>query len=84
MGQGLLQGRTWGWLEVPWLGSQCQTLSHPTPSCHLTCSSPSQRVFWGHGGLVGAAFGVLGLTLLCPREQWRAAAWASPNSVLLC
>lgn len=36
------------------------------------------------GGLVGAAFGVLVLTLLCPREQWRAAAWASPSSVLLC
>lgn len=24
------------------------------------------------------------LTPLCPREQWRAAAWASPSSVLLC
>lgn len=55
-----------------------------SPHHRLTHSSPSQRVFWGHGGLVGAAFGVLGLTLLCPREQWRAAAWASPNSVLLC
>lgn len=72
-----------GWKSPSW-GPSARPYHIPTLSCHLTYSSLSQRVSWGHGGLVGTAFGVLGLTLLCPREQWRAAAWASPNSVLLC
>lgn len=75
-------GRGDGWKPRDWDPSARP--HHIPPPCLLTCSSPSQGVFWGHGGLAGAAFGVLVLTVLCPREQWRAAAWASPNSVLLC
>lgn len=54
-----------------------------SPHHHVFSFSPSplQRGFRGAGGLVGAHGALM---LFCPREQWRAAAWASPSFVLLC
>lgn len=60
MGQGLLWGSTWGWLEAPWLGSQCQTPSHPHTIMSSHLLFPFAKSFLGHGGLVGAAFAVRG------------------------
>lgn len=53
MGQDLLGGRTWGWLEVPWLGSQFQTLSHPRTIMSSHLLFPFTKSFlgaWGSGG----------------------------------
>lgn len=82
VGQGLLWGRTWGMAGSPQLGFQCQTLSHPHTimSSHFLlplCKEDSGE----QGGLTGAHGALM---LFCPREQWRAAAWASPSFVLLC
>lgn len=57
----------------------------PTPSCLLAFSFPFAKRFLG--AVVGWRVHPSGrrdLTLLCLREQWRAAAWASPSSVPLC
>lgn len=67
---------------MPALGKSVSRLGGlgPSPAPPDPSISPEQRFQWGCGrvGARGA------LTLLCPREQWRAAAWASPSFVLLC
>lgn len=55
----------------------------PTPWCLLTFSFPlAKRSVGAVGHWQVQPSGCL--TLLCPREQWRAAAWASPSSVPPC
>lgn len=50
MGQGLLWGRTWGWLEVPWLGLQCQTLTTSAHHHVISLALPLHEEFSGATG----------------------------------
>lgn len=57
-------------------------ITFPTLSCLLAFSFPFAKRFLGGWRVPPSWRG--GLTLLCPRERWRAAAWASPSFVPLC
>lgn len=72
-------------LETPSWDPGAKPHHVPTPSCLLTFSFPFAKRFLGAvGGWRVQPLGRGDLTLLCPRERWRAAAWASPSFVPLC